>query len=106
MCHSTADLLALVTIRCQGRWPWLRFPYRPVRNRCLSVHGGGGMHVRGCAWQGRGMYGRGGVHARRFCMQGCMQERRPLKWSVRIILECILVTHLFGQSRCVSDVVR
>ena len=60
-----------------------------------SVHSEGGMH-------GRGVHG-GGVHGRRLCVtegyawQGggvaeglCMQERRPLKWVVCILLECIL----------------
>ena len=35
----------------------------------------GDMHGRGHAWQG-----------------ACMQESRPLKWVLRILLECILVT--------------
>ena len=35
-----------------------------------------------------GMHGRG-MHGRRVCMQ----ERRPLKRSVRILLLCILVKH-------------
>ena len=44
-----------------------------------EVHGGGcmvlgGMCGRGHVWQGV-----------------CMVERRPLKWAVRIVVECILV---------------
>ena len=44
---------------------------------CMGdMHGGyiGGMCGGGCAWQG---------HA--------WQERQPLQWTVRILLECILV---------------
>ena len=26
------DLFALVTIHCQGWWPWLHFPFHPVHN--------------------------------------------------------------------------
>ena len=51
----------------------------------------GGMHGRGCAWQGVCMAGGvcGGVHGR-----GCVwQERWPLQWTVRILLECILVEY-------------
>ena len=57
----------------------------------------GDMHGRGHVWLG-GMHGRGvcmaggvcgGVHGR-----GCVwQERWPLQWTVRILLECILVEY-------------
>ena len=46
----------------------------------------GGVHARGHAWQ-RGMRGGGGVGGGRY-----VQERRPLKRAVRILLECILVS--------------
>ena len=81
-----------------------------------SVHRGGHMCGRGGhAWQGA-VHGRGvmhcgaGVHGWGACMAGgvcggggaCMagglcgrghawQERRPLQWTVRILLECFLV---------------
>ena len=55
-----------------------------------------------CAWQGA--YVMGGMHGR--CMRGrracvvgaclvgvCMQDRQLLKWAVRILLECILVSN-------------
>ena len=70
--------------------------------------GGGGMHGEG------GMLGKEGMHGKGVCMVGgacveegecawqggmwhvwqgrtCMQERRPLKLAVCILLECILV---------------
>ena len=57
------------------------------KGACMArgVHGrgacvGGGMHGGGHAWQGACMAG------------GCMQERRPFKWVVRILLKCILVS--------------
>ena len=36
-----------------------------------------------------GMYGRGGMHGRGWGRT--WQERRPLQWTVRIMLECIFV---------------
>ena len=75
-----------------------------------SVHGRGGACVAGracmagglcawweCAWghawQGACMPG--GMHGRRQALQGaCMQERRPLKWVLCLLLECILVSVL------------
>ena len=55
---------------------------------------GGGMHDRGCAWWGACMIGNmcGGGHA----WQGgghVWQERWPPQWMVRILLECVLVSH-------------
>ena len=56
-----------------------------------GVYGKGSMHVEGGhAWQGVCMAGAcmegssmaGSMHGRRVCMQ----ERRPLKWAVRILL--------------------
>ena len=49
----------------------------------LMLHGGACM-------EGRGMHGRVGVEV---CMVGVRvwQERQPLKWAVRIHLECTLV---------------
>ena len=75
-----------------------------------SVHGRGGACVAGrvcmageavymvgvCmghACQGACMSG--GMHGRRQALQGsCMQERRPLKWVLCLLLECILVSVL------------
>ena len=62
----------------------------------------GGMHGRGCKWQGVCMVGRHGFHDvwQGACMAGGMhgmggvhvwQERRPLQRTVLILLECILV---------------
>ena len=74
-------------------------------------------------WQGvctaRGMYGRGRcVYDKEACMAGdmcgrghvwqrwcvwqgaCVQERRPLKWAVSILLECVLVWHHFTHQVC------
>ena len=63
----------------------------------------------GHAWQGGHVWGmgtcmargecvvegvrgkRGGMHGREFGGGACVQERRPLKRAVRILLECILV---------------
>ena len=66
-----------------------------------GTHGeGGGMCGEGvCVWQRLGMCGKG-KHARQrgICMAKggtCMQERRPLKRAVRILLECILVYCFF-----------
>ena len=80
-----------------------------------------GMYGRGCAWQGYawqgmcmaegacvvgacmagGKFGRVGMISRgRACMEGvhgeaCVQDRRPLKRAVHILLECILVKGKF-----------
>ena len=57
----------------------------------------GGGHV----WQGScmavGHVWQGGVHGRGMCMAGghAWQERRPLQRTVCILLECILVGHIF-----------
>ena len=60
----------------------------------------GGMHGRGHLWQG-GVSGRGacmaggGVRARgHACRRSVVQERKPLKQVVRILLECILVNFI------------
>ena len=53
----------------------------------------GGVHGRGCAWQGVCMTG--GVHGRGTCMAGgddAWHNRRPLQQAARILLECILVS--------------
>ena len=52
------------------------------RGACMvgSMHGGG--HV----WQGV-VHGRVGMHGR----EHACQERWPLQWTVRILMECILV---------------
>ena len=58
-----------------------------------GVHGSrvciqGGVHGGGHAWQG--VCGWGDMHGRGPCVAGgraCMQERRPLKQAVRILLE-------------------
>ena len=88
--------------------------FTPVCQSFCSQGGGGR------AWQGVGMHGRewacmaggacmtGGVHGRghlwqgirvwqRVCVVGaCVQERRPLKRALRILLECILVINNFA----------
>ena len=52
----------------------------------------GGVHGRGCAWQGEHAWQRGACIAGGMCGGGrAWQERRPLQWSVRILLEFILV---------------
>ena len=52
------------------------------------VHGGGGVHGGGAC-----VVGEGGMHGRGVCVEGggAWQERQPLQWAVRILLECILV---------------
>ena len=73
------------------------------RGACVA----GGM----CVWQG-GMHGQG-VHGRGMCGGGraCVpggcawQERRPLQWTVRILLDCILVYILLSQSLWISETV-
>ena len=54
-----------------------------------GVHGRGGVHCRGHAWQGCALQGA--------CMAGgcAWQQRRPLQRTVRILLECILVVNYF-----------
>ena len=58
------------------------------RGTCVvgGVHGSMGV----C---GRGACMAGGVHGRTVCMAGghTWQDRRPLQWTVHILLECILV---------------
>ena len=61
----------------------------------------GGMHGRGHVWQGACVAGgvhdggacvAGDMHSMETCTVGaCMQEGQPLKWTVHILLECILV---------------
>ena len=80
----------------------------------------GGVHGRGCAWQGvcMGVCMAGGVHGGRACMAGdicgrgsiggrghgwlggmhAWQERQPLQRTVRILLECILVSDEYTTS--------
>ena len=71
------------------------------------MHGEGGMYGEGgymcgeggaCMVKG-GMCGKEGVHGKGgACMGGgghVWQERRPLQWTVRILLECILVLQIF-----------
>ena len=81
-----------------------------------GVHGSGGMHDRGCVWQGawqgvmeagvcgRGhawqgdMHGRRGMHGRGCAWQGCVWQilRDTVnERAVRILLECILVIIIF-----------
>ena len=78
-----------------------------------SVHGR--VHGGGCAWQGAcvagGMCGACMVGV---CMAGgmpdrggCIQERRPLKRAVRILLECILMLlYCRQESLTVSNTIR
>ena len=52
------------------------------------------MAGEGACMQG-GVYGRGHVWQGGACVVGgghVWQERQPLQWAVRILLECILVT--------------
>ena len=58
-----------------------------------SVHGG--VCMVGHAWGG--MRGMGGVHA---WWGRAWQEIRPLQWTVRILLECILVRNNNNNSVC------
>ena len=53
--------------------------------------GCGGVHGRGYAWWG------GACVAEGACVAGghAWQERRPLQWAIRILLECILVSKMF-----------
>ena len=76
--------------------------YRPERScgkvifsqACVtnSVHGGWGACMAGGAWEGgvcgRGVCVAGRMHGRGRC---AWQEKRPLQWEVRNLLECILV---------------
>ena len=66
-----------------------------------NMHGGACLGRQVClegqVWQGACMAGvvcmAGGM-----CSAGvCVQERRPLKWAVRILLECILVFIRFSR---------
>ena len=51
-----------------------------------DMHGRGHLWQERCVWQG-GMHGKGDM-----CGRGvCVQEKRPLKRAIRILLECILV---------------
>ena len=54
-----------------------------------GMHGRWGMHDKGqgCAWQVAHAWQEGGVHGR----GRAWQEKWPLQWAVRILLECILV---------------
>ena len=56
---------------------------------------GGGVHGRGCVWQGvcvaGGVHGGGSVWWRG--AGHAWQERQPLQRAVRILLECFLVIH-------------
>ena len=59
------------------------------------MHGEWGVYGKGgtCVAKGRGMRGRDK------CGKGaCMQGRRPLKRTVRNLLECILVLVLFSEN--------
>ena len=59
---------------------------------CLWFCSAGG----GCAWQGGGMCARGHVWQRGMCARGHVwHERWPLQWTVRILLECILVSNYY-----------
>ena len=58
---------------------------------------GGGLYGMGHVWQGRCVW-QGAICGKGACMAGgtcgrgvCVQEKRPLKRAVRILLECILV---------------
>ena len=75
------------------------------RHAWQGVHGGG-VHGRGCVWQGVckpwGVQARGRGHAWQGGMCGggarAWQEIRPLQRTVRILLECILVSHTHYQN--------
>ena len=63
---------------------------------------------RGHAWQkGEGMRGKGGLY---MVKGACMaeghpwQDRQPLQRTVRILLECILVSYLIDIEACNSNV--
>ena len=59
---------------------------------CMVGGWQGGMHGKGHAWQG----GVHGMHGGVTCMAGGMRRgRQPLQWTVRILLECILVLVVF-----------
>ena len=76
-----------------------------MRGRLACMVGGGTCMAGGCAWQGcvcgrghvwqGGVHGHRGVHGRGACVAGGVhggeggvwQERRPLQWVVRILLE-------------------
>ena len=79
---------------------------------------GGGHAWQGCV-HGRGACVAGGMHGSRVCMarghawQGtCVaggghawQERMPLQWTVRILLECILVAKYFTFSCTLQNII-
>ena len=64
-----------------------------VGGACMT----GGVCGRGHAWQGGmhdGVMRGGGMHGG----GRAWQEKRPLQWTVRILLECILVETIFAQT--------
>ena len=56
---------------------------------------GGTCMAGGCAWQGAGMHGMGGMHGRGACVPQQILWDTVNERVVRIILECILVLHIF-----------
>ena len=96
-----------------------------------SVRRAEGRAWQGSAWQGGGMHGRGRLHGRGVCMTGdvhgegmcmawlawhvwqgmrvwqgaCVQEDRPLKRALPILLECILVINNFAflPIKCIKE---
>ena len=54
----------------------------------VGGHAWQGVMARGHTWQGDNTHGNGGVHGKG---GACVQEKRPLKRAVHILLECILV---------------
>ena len=69
--------------------------WRGGRRACMA----GGMHDRGCVWQG--VMGGGGMHGGGHTWHGrgrAWQEKRPLQRTVHILLECIRVETTFAQT--------
>ena len=60
------------------------------------VHGEGGCVAKGACMVKGACEVKGGMGGKGACMAGgrghAWQERRPLQWTVRILLECILVS--------------
>ena len=56
------------------------------------------------AWQGVAGGGSGTCSESGACMAGVGEERRPLQWTIRILLECILVS-TYNSEQQLDDVI-
>ena len=83
--HLSVILFTVFTVHGKEEHAWWRG----------GVYTEGGAWERGYAWHKCACVAKGGMHGKgRHAWQGvCVQERRPLKRVVHILLECILLVH-------------